>query len=253
MPDSQTKSENDLALAIADWLEADGWTVYEEVSPWGNNGRRADLVAQKGAIIWVIETKKCFNLDLLDQAASWLPYAHFVSIGIWRGKRNVSITARVCKKFHLGLITVGDYYPSLTRHSISEQIEGIFNRRARVEEIKRMLVEENRKSGNAGKPAHHFHTPFKMTVAALVKTVTDNPGITLEAALRNKHHYKNDQKAKTNLISALTGNRIAGIEYKIEGGQYRLYPAGFDAAGCAAKSCAVLPLETPRGEQKSLF
>lgn len=218
------KTENNLAQTIAEWLRLDGWQVYEEVSPWGNNGHRADLVARRKSIVWVIETKNSFNLKLLEQAENWLKYAHFVSIGTWLNPSNAGIVERVCRKFGIGIITVDDTRFA-SSFAVIERAEGMFNRRANTDRIKKMLVDENLLTGNAGKPGHEFVTPFKITLKMLLKTVKQNPGITIEEALRDKHHYKDDRKAKRNILDLLQRDQIKELDFRFENGQFYLYHA----------------------------
>lgn len=224
---AQTKTENTLALTIIEWLEAEGWEVFEEVSPWGNNGHRADLVARKDKILWVIETKNAFNLKLLEQAEVWLPYAHFVSIGIWLNCANLGMVKKVCQKFNVGVITsdttfVGD------EHRVVERSEGFFNRRAKTAKLAKMLISENLHTGNAGKPGHEFFTPYKLTIKTLIGTVNKNPGITIEEALQEKHHYRDDKKAKRNILTKLQNSEIGEITFIKKRGQYLLYPTASD-------------------------
>lgn len=220
------KSENELAKTITAWLIADEWEVFEEISPWGSNSSRADLVAKRGAVIWVIETKRNFSLELLDQATGWLPYAHFVSVGIWYPKRTLGIMSRVCRNLGLGLISVRDESSGFSeRFQVNEQEESRFNRRAATEKIRSMLIEETRAKGEAGCGGKVFETPFKNTCRKLLRAVEESPGITLAAALRAAtHHYADDRKAHINILNRLEQNVIPEIVWEKRGKDYLLYP-----------------------------
>lgn len=225
-------SENELAKIITEWLLAESWLVYEEISPSGGNGRRCDLVAKKGAIIWAIETKRSFNLDVLEQATGWLSKAHFSSIAIWQSNRLTEMTEKVCRKFSVGLITVRNWGVGESRFTVTERVEGFFNRRADTSAILRMLDEETKATGNAGKAAQIFDTPFKRTCRSLTRVVRENPGIEFEAAIRrSNHHYKSDSKANMNLLIRVRMNEIADIIYVQDGKRFLLFPADFEASG----------------------
>jgi len=80
-------TEQDLAARVVAGLEAQGATVYQEVTL---HGQICDIVAVQGPIVHAVECKTSATLYLLGQAHRWLPYAHYVSIvapatrQIWR-------------------------------------------------------------------------------------------------------------------------------------------------------------------------
>lgn len=222
------KTENELAKIIVNWLLADGWSVFEEISPWGGNGRRADLVARKNSIIWTIETKRHFNLEVLEQAEGWLPYAHFTSIAVWQSERLTGMTEKVCRKFKVGLITVRDWGGFEPKFAVYERVEGFFNRRAATAAISRMLIDETKADGKAGSKALAYETPFKKTCRNLLRIVNENPGIELEEAVRRgKHHYQDDRKAKINLFNKLIAGELPDIAFERHGRKILLYPVNY--------------------------
>lgn len=60
------RSEADLAAAVVAYLQADGWTVHEEVyrTEWLG---RPDIVALRGPVVQIVEVKTSLSLALLDQ------------------------------------------------------------------------------------------------------------------------------------------------------------------------------------------
>lgn len=232
LPDMPDKSENQLARILIEWLDRDGWEVFEEVAPWGNGGRRADVVARRGGVIWVIECKKQFNLELLEQATGWIHYAHFVSLAVWHPNSLTQIIETVCRKFGVGLLLVKP--PEIdfqTPYPVIERGHGVFRRRADIKILKSMLIDETRAAGFAGSPARSFETPFKRTRRNLLAAARRAPGITLEEALRSGengdalHHYKSDRKAKINILNRFDAGELPDIRVERRGKAYLLFPA----------------------------
>jgi hypothetical protein len=136
------KNENELAKAVIEWLRADSWEVFEEVAPYGAGGPRADIVARRNKIIWIIETKRQFNLEVLEQASNWRFYGHFVSLAVWKPKKNISIIERICRKFDLGFITAAESVFRDRTYDIHERCESRFYRQAQTGVIAKMLVDQ---------------------------------------------------------------------------------------------------------------
>jgi hypothetical protein len=71
------KDETELAQQVEVLLLRDGWEVYKEVEmPFG----RADIVAVRDGIVWIIETKMQLSVIVAEQAYNRLDYAHYVSV-----------------------------------------------------------------------------------------------------------------------------------------------------------------------------
>lgn len=73
------KSETEVARPVVEWLRAEGWEVYQEVS-MGYADTTCDIVATSGSLLWAIEAKRSKTLALVDQARAWLGYANLVSV-----------------------------------------------------------------------------------------------------------------------------------------------------------------------------
>lgn len=226
-------SEAALAKIAIEWLQTDNWEVYEEVSPWGGSGSRADIVARKGKIVWVIETKQNFSLNLLEQSERWRHYAHFVSMCVWYNGRINDIVSKICRSFGTGLITIRKE-KQFAEYRVTEHVEGAFNRRADTKPIKEMLIAENQDTVSAGTKSHRYNTPFKITAKKIVQIVRENPGISIEEAVRFRHHYADNKKAKINIISAIEKKIISDLRCEKRAGKYFLYPAGNAEKECNA-------------------
>lgn len=59
-------SEAALAEVVSSWLRADGWRTYHEVDL--PRGGRADIIAARRGLVWLVETKLRGGLEVLDQA-----------------------------------------------------------------------------------------------------------------------------------------------------------------------------------------
>jgi hypothetical protein len=73
------RPETDIARPVVAWLQAQGWTVYQEVQ---HQGCVADIVAVRGPLLWVIECKAQLGLAVLGQALGWQGHAHAISVAV---------------------------------------------------------------------------------------------------------------------------------------------------------------------------
>lgn len=58
------KLESELAAHVIEWLTSDRWECYCEV-PLSSG--RADIVAVRGSVVWIVETKLRLNMELMNQ------------------------------------------------------------------------------------------------------------------------------------------------------------------------------------------
>jgi hypothetical protein len=222
-------SEAELAAAVVAYLEHDAWDVYQEVRPFRDGGI-ADIVAVRGHLLWVIETKLSLSLDLLAQAEWWTSWAHLVSIAIpGREQRPRSKTyhyARMCaRRDGVGILDVyhRDYGPRI--------IEGFtqppLHRKALTSCLRRCLDEGHKTHAPAGTKAGGIWTPFRDTCERLMRHVAENEGTTLKAAIDAiDHHYSNNQSARSSLRRWLDEGKVPGVEMRRDGRLLRLYIAG---------------------------
>jgi hypothetical protein len=166
-------SEAELAAHVVAWLQANGWDVYQEVlHHW-----LADIVAVKGDVVWVIESKMMFGLKVLEQAHRWLNYADRVSIATpsWGRKDGHEFGRLVCSKFGIGVVmAVGSYtqprelVPAITTSSKDRT-------------IRTALCPEQKTYAAAGTNRGHW-TPFKAFAQKLSKLTAEKGRWTLRAA-----------------------------------------------------------------------
>ena len=80
--------ENEAALvaAVSRWLTDSGWTPYHEVTT-GGGCPRADIVATRGPLIWVIEAKLSLSLAVMAQGKRWVGRSHLVSVAVPQADR----------------------------------------------------------------------------------------------------------------------------------------------------------------------
>ena len=221
--DSDLKQkETDIAATIVSWLEAQEWETYKEVQVF-RYGTVADIVAVKGRLIWVIETKLTLTFEVIAQAIGWRGYAHFVSIGIPVTKRYHNkgrhLAEQVCEDYGLGIISVDGQYIS------SDESPRLDRKTFMIQYIRDSLTPEQ-KASVAGSAGSNHWTPWKTTCRDLLKVVTKTPGITMKDAVSElkQHHYASDATAIGSLRQWINLNKIKGIEGRVEKGKLRLYP-----------------------------
>ncbi len=97
-------AETDLYPPVKAWLEAQGYTVKGEVGA-------ADVVAQKGGALTIVELKLGFSLVLLQQAVARQAVCDLVYVAVprWRGKagwRAFKGNLGLCRRLGLGVLSV---------------------------------------------------------------------------------------------------------------------------------------------------
>lgn len=199
-------SETDVAQQVVAFLEEQGWEVYKEVQ-CPNRKVICDIYAVKrardGAVreSWAVEVKTHFGLDVMEQANTWMRYAHRASIAVPRPKRRArAFGYKICATLGLGVIEVGPM-------SVREQITARGGRSPKLP-----TLVEAQKSYQAGNSDRSYWTPFKDTVEALVNLVEQNPGIVLEDAVAMMtHHYKHDRSAVSSIKKHIKTKTISEI------------------------------------------
>ncbi len=101
--------ERDLALPVKDYLRAEGWTLYEEVS---FSGKTADIIAERdevgGSDLAAVELKTSFGLPVIAQARNWQAHAHLAWVAVPEAKLTPerSMALWVCESFGIGVLEV---------------------------------------------------------------------------------------------------------------------------------------------------
>src|SRR6266542_2366440 len=164
-------SETELASHIITWLQDHQWEVYQEVSLSRAGGIRADIVAKSDKIIWVIETKTTFGLQVLAQAWEWTRHAHFVSIATpYRKQHNSSFAfeRELFQQYGIGLI----YVRTLGNNNdydivINETYRPKFRRQVSLPQ----LHERYKTYSQAGNNKCEFFSSFKETKENIINHV----------------------------------------------------------------------------------
>lgn len=210
-------TEAQLAGVVSAWLSANGWTVYAEVQPW-SSGPVADIVAVRGGVSWIIETKRTATLEVLAQAERWLGYATLVSVAVPRAvKGRGAIFERVAAMLGVGVVLVWEIGDPSFRHGkmFRKTHNGVLNK----------LCIEQAQSIPGSRSGGQF-TPFKGTANALARLVAVKPGITMkEAVAEIDHHYSSHASARGALVHAIRAGLIDGVRADVVGRKLLLFPA----------------------------
>lgn len=228
MSKKKFNSEVELAERVVDYLRDLRWDVYQEVQAY--SGNIADIVATQNNLVWIVECKRSFSLDLVAQASEWVNCAHFISIATPSRKRAWSNMKKdkVIKDL-LNLYGLGWFVVSPIMSSWESAVDNFFapklNRKANVNPIKNMLTERHKTFAKAGNAQGKRYTPFQNTVEQITAIVEQKPGITITELLKSiKHHYSTDSTARCCILKWIQEGVIKGIHLKSEKGRYLIYP-----------------------------
>jgi hypothetical protein len=205
--------ETELAAAVVAYLRDLGWDVHQEV---GGPGPRADIVAVKGPLLYVIETKMTLGLSVLGQARNWLGYANRVSVATPQPSRYRNRTERytaraVLQDWGIGLLEVSCRYSGETE--VREELAPKLWRQTPTKcWLRDRLCDETRTYAAAGNNEGKFWSPFKATIAEIHRALKETPGLTTRQLVdRIKHHYHNDSLARSALPAWLRYGKIPGV------------------------------------------
>lgn len=229
--------EVDVAKPMVEYLKAIGYGVYQEVEIASG---RADIIAVRGDILWIIEVKTSLSLALIEQAYNRVRVAtaHYVSVAIPNSKLN-SFAISLLKEKGIGVFVVDvelasrysdgtygeysdcEYYGYMP---IREKCKPVLNKcvnSKRLQYLKNSLCEEMKTYCNAGSAGGGQWTKFKATVESLKKIVRDNSGMTLREIVEKygMFHYR----TKYSAISSLDRYIRAGVIDEIAIDKGRLY------------------------------
>lgn len=221
-------SETALGPPIKTWLEERGWTVYQEVE-LHTQGKRADIVGEKGSHLFVVELKKSMGLDVIAQAVHWRPYAHHVAVAVpvkmvkMFGRRHADhgddarkLAGQVLEWKCLGLFEVERHVYRISggteeRLEVHERRIAPFKQDVR-EGLQKRLVPERKDFAEAGNADAKRWTSFKATCEKLRKYVECNGPCELSVAIKDiQHHYSNNASARAALIGMFRKGVIKGL------------------------------------------
>lgn len=207
------KTEADLAKVVQAWLKEDHWEVYCEVAPWGGGAARADIVATRGPVVSVVETKLSLSLALMEQCFDWKRHAHTVWAAVPYPKRGYvsGFSKRTLESLGIGLLCV-------TRHGEVRVLARPEFRRKVTSALRDSLV-EGHKDFTPGSNSRRFLTPFKITCQDLRRILMLAGGElpVKEAISQLKHHYANDASARSCLLKLAEKGVVEGVALRREG------------------------------------
>ncbi len=228
------KSEEELAAHVVEWLQSDGWEVFQEVQ-LSTYGERADIVARRDGILWAIEVKKSLTFEVIAQARRWIWWAHHGSIAVPRtkgGGRNHGreLAFQVCAAERVGIITVGkDSWEPRIR--VKQDVAPALNRRNEiiekpwVKELNNALTPERKDFAKAGNADGRRWTPFQATCEEALIKARAHPGITLKNLVDSiSHHYASPSSARGSLAKWIRKGSVKGLEIKEDGRKLLIYP-----------------------------
>jgi hypothetical protein len=195
-------SEVEVARWVIRFLESLEWDVYQEVS--GHPGR-ADIVARRGTVVWVVEVKTSFTLSVLEQAHRWLPHAHMVSVATprWPG----AFGKDLCRMLGLGIISASQQYGDGS--GTKEQLRPKLNRKPwKIPK----LCEEQKTYAAAGSNSGYF-SPFQRTCRLVMDHLRGENPVTMKKLVDLvDHHYCSDASARQSLKTWIDAGKIKGVE-----------------------------------------
>lgn len=204
-----------------DWLSAQGWDCYPEVSL--GDGPRADIVGIRGALTLICECKMSASMALWNQAIRWRSYAHFAYIAFPRRRPHSTYSVSIVE-LHL------EKYYGITKLTINK--EGIINsyglpylRRphSRCHDRLRISIHSDQKRYTPGSQKG-FSSPWRRTMDDAIKWIRQHPGCDIKAIIKGtSHHYASDATARACLHRWLPLEK--GITVRTEG-RKKLYEWG---------------------------
>lgn len=206
-------SEAQVAAVVVDWLEAQGYDVYQEVELRAG-GIRADIVAKRGPELTIVETKTSASIALLYQAMERRRVAHRIYIAV---PVPAHAMAEVCKELGIGVLRVRinpDHEQSWNPDRCDEEVA---SRRWNTRPVKlaARLRPEHKTMARAGAPTGGHFSRWRDTCLQLSRVVAAQPGITLKSALAQvTHHYTSGRVAMSTMGTHIREGRVPGVRFE---------------------------------------
>jgi hypothetical protein len=223
MKDSWPTSEKELCAVVIDHFQAEGWTVFQEVSMGGQGG--LDILCRRGPVLYAIECKRQFTDHLIEQALHWRRYANFVSVAV--PNHAPLFKARVCSLFGLGVLMVSRWEGYRKNYfNVAEQAFPALRRKVLPdlrEHVERFHQEGLCEAGTAaGSRSTPFHTTVERLRAVVEKSGAD--GISLYDAVNSiDHHWRRQSTGYASVKKYILTGVIQGLRLEGEGKEARLY------------------------------
>lgn len=209
--------EIEVAMPVMSWLQNDEWDCYPEVQTH-SYGPRADIVATKKPVVWIIESKTSLSMELLGQAASWIGAVHFVSIAIPARRNSPEFVYDYCKWKGIGVLIVQQ------SGYVTEKLHPKLFRKSHADRLLKLLHPHMKKyiPGSASK-VDGYSTPYRRTMDLVKLFIAKNPGCTIKDILSGeKYHYSSYATARSTIPNALI-NFEKCVEIKQDGKVRRYY------------------------------
>lgn len=223
-------TETDLGKIVVQYLLSLDWEVYQEVSAGPGGSKRADIVATKGGLVWIVELKKTFGFSVLGQADEWIRYrqAHMVSVATPFPRRrggDEAFRVRMAEFVGCGWLLVREVERWGNPNVEVKATPRIIRRLPRKRTIARFLRDDHKTGIAAGSPGGGYWTPFRGTMKAVAQEVARHPGIGLKELIeRVDHHYSSDRSARQSIALWIREGRCENVEARKEGRMLRFYP-----------------------------
>ena len=167
MPSRKPESEVEIGRVVVEALRARGWTVYQEVQ--SRLGPVADIVAVQGPVLWVVELKRQFGFDVLEQAQGWRGHANLRSIAIPNGLVYSPFRLHVASELGIGVLRVhGPWNGTEVSDPLYELVKPARERRI-SKALRGRLRTEQQTFADAG--GNGRFTPFRSTCQAIRETL----------------------------------------------------------------------------------
>lgn len=230
-------SEEQFAATVVAWLRDMKWDVYQEVET-SHGGNIADIVAVREPLVWVVETKLTYSLELLWQAREWKGLAHYVSVAVPHGAHrsdNRRMTEHFCRLMGLGLLVArtDKWGAAESEATLEEWVGPALDRGAQADIVRRSLTERHRDYAMAGNAKGLRYTPFRATCDRVREYVQARPGVTMKDLVKGvETHYHSSSTARSALAKWIQRGIVQGVRAERDGRVLRLYPA---AGGAGVK------------------
>ena len=230
-PPKKRLAETQIGKAVVQWLEDEGWDVYQEVPV---DGTTPDVVGVRGSVVLVVECKTSFGLDVMAQAQRWVSHgarANLVYIAVPQertpsdGRR---LGMKLLRDMGIGLVEINtrmidaDY----TSRYFTTVHRAPLHRGADTSRITKSLRPEHKTFCAAGESKAKRFTPFTETCTLVLRFVEQRPGCTIGEAVRGivKHHYASEKTALSSIGYWAERGKIPGIRVEMKGKRRTLVP-----------------------------
>lgn len=210
--------EEDYAALVVVWLRDLRWEVYQEVE--AGEGI-ADIVAVQGPLVWVIEVKKQFGIEVVGQAARWSGCANLLSVATGVSGRRYSAGRCFLEDAmrHRGIGWIRVAVDGL-ESPVHELVHPRLHRRT-SKLLRQKLREEQKIFAKAGNALGHRFTPFKQTCGRVLKYVTLHPGCSMGELLGGVDtHYNRVSTARSCLSRWIRSGVVPGVSFGEDGKLY---------------------------------